>query len=191
LGKAFRHFRFSCVVALLTFGGVAVADEFMVNFGGGPQPGSDQTNRTAGVDYMFYRHDRSLRSSFIIGVSYTYMTTDTDSFDTMHAISIFPQLSMYPTPDSWVHSLLPSGAEPFFFVRALGPSYISANRLGDRQLAHNFAFQAQLGVGAVIRRKDNSEMTIAVSWKHFSNANLFSDNDGIDLPVVVNFGIRF
>jgi hypothetical protein len=40
---------------------------------------------------MFYRHDRSLRSSFIIGVSYTNMSTDTDSFGTMHAISIFPQ----------------------------------------------------------------------------------------------------
>ena len=63
--------------------------------------------------------------------------------------------------------------------------------MGDRQLAHNFAFQAQLGVGAVIHQKDNREMTIAVSWKHFSNANLFNDNDGIDLPIVVNFGIRF
>jgi len=190
LGKAFR-FRYLGVVLLLTIGGAAVADEFMVNFGGGPQPGADQTNRTAGVDYMFYRHDRSLRSSFIIGVSYTYMSTDTADFDTMHAISIFPQLSMYPTPDSWVHSLLPDGAEPFFFVRALGPSYISANQLGERKLAHNFAFQAQLGVGAIIHRKNNSEMTVAISWKHFSNANLFSDNDGIDLPIVVTLGVRF
>ena len=190
MGKAIR-FRYLCVIVLLTIGSAAVADEFMVNFGGGPQPGADQTNRTAGVDYMFYRHDRSLRSSFIIGVSYTYMTTDTDDFDTMHAISIFPQLSMYPTPDSWVRSLLPDGAEPFFFVRALGPSYISDNQLGERKLAHNFAFQAQLGVGAIIHQKNNSEMTVAISWKHFSNANLFSDNDGIDLPIVVTLGLRF
>lgn len=189
--KAFQCFRCLWVFGLLTIGGSVLADQFLVNVGSSPQPGSDQINRTAGVDYTFYRHDRSLRSSFHIGMSYTYMSTDTADFNTMHAVSIFPQLSMYPTPDSWVRSLLPSGAEPFFFVRALGPSYISANRLGDRQLAHNFAFQAQVGIGAIIRRRDNSEVIIAVSWKHFSNANLFNDNNGIDLPVVVNFGIRF
>ncbi len=32
---------------------------------------------------------------------------------------------------------------------------------------------------------------IALSWKHFSNADLFDDNDGIDLPVVLNVGIKF
>ncbi len=189
--KAFQCFRCLWVFGLLTIGGAVLADQFLVNVGSSPQPGSDQINRTAGVDYTFYRHDRSLRSSFHIGMSYTYMSTDTADFNTMHAFSIFPQLSLYPTPDSWARSLLPGGAEPFFYVRALGPSYISANRLGDRQQAHNFAFQAQIGVGAIIRRRNNSDVIIAVSWKHFSNANLFNDNDGIDLPIVLNFGFSF
>ena len=186
------------VVLMLSIGRPVAADELHFNLGGGPQPGSDATgdsanqiNHTAGIDYNFYRHDRSPRSSFIIGMSYTYMGANSNEFDRIHAVSIYPQLSMYPSPESWVRSLTPGDGEPFFYVRALGPSYISANRLGERRQAENFAFQAQLGVGVAYQLKNDRQMKVSVSWKHFSNANLFSDNDGIDLPVVLNFGVRF
>ena len=183
---------------LLICSGPVRADELNFSLGGGPQVGSDasgsgnsQVNHTAGFDYSFYRHDRSPRSSFIIGVSYTYMGANSNEFDRIHALSIYPQLSMYPLADSWVHSLVPGDGKPYFYVRALGPSYISANRLGERRLAKNFAFQAQLGIGASYRLEDDREAIISISWKHFSNANLFSENDGIDLPIVLNIGVRF
>lgn len=175
-----------------------MADEFFFNLGGGPQFGSDQNtsgseqiNHTAGVDYSFFRHERSARSAILIGMSYTYMGADSDEFDRIHAVSIYPQLSLYPTPGSWINDVLPGDAAPYFFVRALGPSYISANRLGARQQSRNFAFQAQVGVGANMELSGGRIATIALSWKHFSNANLFSDNDGIDLPLVLNVGISF
>jgi len=175
-----------------------MADEFLFNFGGGPQLGSDQNadetgqvNHTAGFDYSFYRHDRTARSSFIIGMSYTYMGANSIEYDQIHAISLYPQLSMYPPAHSWVQGLLPGDAEPHFFVRALGPTFISANRLGSRQQANNFAFQAQVGIGASWNLKNDKQATVALSWKHFSNANLFEDNDGIDLPLVLNIGVRF
>ena len=140
---------------------------------------------------MFFSHERSKRSSFDIGVSYTYMSTNTVQNDSIEAFTVFPQLSMYPTPDSWFRTLLPSTTEPYFFVRALGPSYLSDNRLGDRQQAENFAFQAQIGLGAIIPLKNGREAIVTFSWKHFSNANLFDDNDGIDFPFVLTFGLRF
>ncbi len=174
------------------------ADELHLNFGGGPQFGADpadgsghQVNYTAGIDYNFYRYDRSSRSSFIIGMSYTYLASNSDEFDQVQAFSIYPQLSMYPTPESWVHSLVPEGGEPFFYVRFLGPSYISANRLGNRHQDKNFSFQALVGVGASFALKNDRRAIISVSWKHFSNANIYSDNDGIDFPVVLNFGVQF
>ncbi len=60
-------------------------------------------------------------------------------------------------------------------------------------LVWNFSaeFQAQIGVGATIRTRNHAEVIISLSWKHFSNANLYDDNDGIDFPIVLNFGIRF
>ncbi len=186
------------VALMLCCSASVVADELLVSLGGGPQIGSDalgdsssQINYTAGIDYSFYRHDRSPRSSFILGVSYTYMGANSTEFDRVHAISLYPQLSMYPSPKSWVHSLVPGSGQPFFYVRALGPSYISANRLGERKQDNHFAFQAQLGVGASYRLKNDRLAIFSISWKHFSNANLFSENDGIDLPIVLNFGVSF
>jgi opacity protein-like surface antigen len=188
-----------CTILLLAITiAPANAAELTLNFGGGPQLGSDSTgsnnsqiNYTAGVDSGFYRHDRSDKSSFIVGVSYTYMSANSVDFDRIQAISIYPQLSLFAGPDSWISSLLPGRGRPFFYVRALGPSYISANRLGERQQANNFAFQAQIGAGARFDLRDGRTANVSVSWKHFSNANLFSPNDGIDLPIVLNFGVEF
>lgn len=196
-GFSFVHVAFSlillCAVPATTF-----ADELIFNVGGGPQIGSDvsgggsrQTNHTIGVDYNFYRHERSSRSSFVIGASYTYLGTNTDSNDSIHALSVYPQLSMYPSAGSWVHKLIPGNGEPFFYVRALGPTYISSNQLGNRRQAKHFAFQAQLGVGATYRLGSDQQASFAIAWKHFSNANLFDDNDGIDLPIVLTFGVTF
>lgn len=198
LGKVSRVVTNLCVIAPVFFAAAANADEFVFNFGGGPQFGSDQStvetdqiNKTFGIDYSFYRHDRSPRSGIRIGASYTYMSANSDEYDTIHAVSIYPQLTLCPTSESWVRSLVPGNTDPFFYVRALGPSYISANRLGSRQQSHNFAFQAQIGVGLQIYQNNNQQVFVALSWKHFSNANLFEDNDGIDLPIVLNIGMLF
>jgi hypothetical protein len=198
LGKVSRVVTKLCVIAPGFFAAAANADEFLFNFGGGPQFGfdqstqdTDQINKTFGIDYSFYRHDRSPRSGIRIGASYTYMSANSDEYDTIHSVSIYPQLTLYPTDKSWIRSLVPGNTDPFFFVRALGPSYISANRLGSQQQSHNFAFQAQIGVGLQIDQDKDRQIIVALSWKHFSNANLFEDNDGIDLPIVLNFGIRY
>lgn len=192
------RWRWLLTATLLAISGAVSANELIMNIGGGPQLGSDatgdssqQTNYTLGVDFNFYRYNRSERSSFIIGASYTYLGTNADGNDSLHAISVYPQLSMYPTPGSWVNRLVPGDGEPYFYVRALGPTYLSDNQLGSRKQAKNFAFQAQLGIGAIYRTKDDKEASISIAWKHFSNANLFNDNDGIDLPIVLTFGVRF
>ena len=66
------------------------------------------------------------------------------------------------------------------------------DRIGIRhRQANNFTFQAQFGVGLLILQSNDRETIIAISWEHFSNADLFEDDDGIDLPLVLNFGIRF
>jgi hypothetical protein len=188
------------VVAFLGMSWTATlsANEVIFNIGGGPQWNSDHTagdaeqiNSTIGIDYGFYQHHRSPRSSFHIGASYTYMRANSEEYNEIHAISIYPQLTMYPGSESWIRTIMPGNSEPFFYVRALGPSYISANRLGTRQQAQHFAFQAQIGVGALVHLGGDRQAVIAISWKHFSNANLFHDNDGIDLPIVLNLGVRF
>ncbi|SHF36425.1 Lipid A 3-O-deacylase (PagL) [Microbulbifer donghaiensis] len=161
----------------------AFANELLLSAGGGPQPDSDQRNTTYGVDYSFKKFEKSYRQHIHLGVSYTKVTTDADDHRSFHAVSIYPQLNLYPRQQSW--------GQPYFFVRALGPSYISSNQLGDRHQDNHFAFQAQVGYAARINWRSREDLVLMVSWKHFSNANLFSDNDGIDMPFVVNVGLNF
>lgn len=166
------------------------ADEVLVNFGTGPQPGSSQRHSTMGADYSFHRFERSDRQHLLVGISYTKLDANVDSSG-IYAFSIYPQLSLFPRPTSRISSWFPSKARPFFFVRALGPSYISRNRIGDRRQSRHFSFQAQVGAGVLLGSQDEPRAILAVSWKHFSNANIFRENDGIDVPLVVNFGASF
>ncbi|HEY9182282.1 MAG TPA: acyloxyacyl hydrolase [Gammaproteobacteria bacterium] len=167
--------------------GPAVADEVIFNVGAGSQPGSDQRNKTWGADYSFHRWERSDRQHIQVGVSYTSLTTNGPGHDSLVAISVYPQITLYPSKTSKIMARSPAWAQPFFFVRALGPSYISENSLGTREQAEHFAFQAQVGVGVVINEKG----IVTFSWKHFSNAELFQPNDGIDVPFVISGGVRF
>jgi hypothetical protein len=184
--------------ALVTTSLASRADEITASIGGGPQYGSDygdinadQVNRTLGIEYTFFTLVRSPRSSFQFGAGYTYVGTDSISNNALHAISIYPQLRLTPGPDSIVHEWFAESLEPFFYVRALGPTYISSNQLGSRKQANHFSFQAQIGVGFTVQRRNKGDFTMSLSFKHFSNAGLFEENDGIDLPFLLNFGFRF
>ena len=168
---------------LFIFSPLLLADELMVNFGGGKQHSTSQTNKTFGLDYSFYKYERSKRQHLMVGVSLTRLTTDATTNKSITAVSIYPQLSLFPKRQSW--------GQPFFFVRALGPTYISSNNLGARKQDKHFAFQAQVGVGAYLNYQDKRDGIVMLSFKHFSNAGLFSDNDGFDLPIVLSLGVRF
>ncbi|WP_299598394.1 acyloxyacyl hydrolase [uncultured Microbulbifer sp.] len=176
-------FRLLAFVVSVLFFQQAAANELLISAGGGPQPDSPQTNRTYGIDYSFKKFEKSHRQHIHLGVSYTRVETDADEHKSFHAVSIYPQLNLYPRKQSW--------GQPYFFVRALGPSYISSNQLGNRHQDNNFAFQAQVGYAARINWQSREDLVVMVSWKHFSNANLFSDNDGIDMPFVINVGLNF
>ena len=163
----------------------------LLTLGVGPQPGASQTNRSVGVDLNLWQFERSPRQSLSLGVSYTYLHSNEGPNERLHAFSIYPQLTLTPGESGWARSWLPASVQPYFFVRALGPSYISENSLGERRQAHHFAFQATAGAGINFLGANGQRRHLSLSWKHFSNANLYSDNDGIDIPVVLSFGTEF
>ena len=175
---------FLCLTVCVALGPEnSAAHEFIISYGGGEQRGSDQSHSGFGVDYSFLKIEKSQDQHRLIGISYTRIESDTDQSNEMTAISIYPQISLYA-------KRRPFG-QPFFFVRALGPTYISTNRLGDRKQKNHFAFLAQVGVGVYFRSNSRQQMMVMLSYKHFSNANIFKDNDGIDLPLVISLGAKF
>lgn len=176
---------------LLLAASTTVAGEVIVSTGRGAQPGSEQSNRASGIDFIFHTSERSMRQHIEVGVAYTELSTDTGMNDSLYAVSIFPQLTFYPAQTSRVAVGAPRWAEPYFFVRALGPTYISAGTLGNREQADDFSFMAQVGAGILFDANDAMKVNLSVSWKHFSNGNLFDENDGIDVPFVISAGVRF
>jgi len=183
--------RFSVILVLIILPRVVAADELILTFGGGNQPNSEQENKTAGLDINFFEYRRSDRQTINIGLSYTQLKTNFDTGRKLWAISIYPQLTLFPSEDSWLSNLALKATTPYFFVRALGPTYLNNNTLGDREQSRNFTFQAQVGLGVLFKTKSSKENFLFLSWKHFSNANLFSENDGFDFPVVIGFGLKF
>ena len=168
----------------LVFSLQAIADEIMVFYGGGPQQYDlGQHNRSWGVDYSFYKIVRSVRSELSFGIGYTRLVNDTDTHDSIYAISLYPQLTLYPVKTNKL--------KPFFFVRALSPSYISDSQFGSREQDNNFSFQAQFGFGIRPYMTENQQIRVMLSWKHFSNAGLFNDNDGFDLPIMLSLGFDY
>lgn len=176
---------------LMSFSREIVADDLILTLGGGKQPDSTQENKTVGLDINFFEYRRSDRQIVNIGVSYTQLKTNFDTDSKSWAISIYPQLTLFPSKDSWISKQVLKPTTPYFFVRALGPTYLNNNSLGDREQSRNFTFLAQVGLGVLFKTKSSKENFLFLSWKHFSNANLFSENDGFDFPVVIGFGLKF
>ena len=176
---------------LISFSKALVADDLILTLGGGAQPDSNQENKTVGLDVNFFEYKRSERQTLNIGVSYTLLKTNLDINKKLWAVSIYPQLTLFPSEGSWLSNHFLETTTPYFFVRALGPTYLNSHALGDRKQSRNFTFQAQVGLGLLFKTKSSKENFLFLSWKHFSNANLFSENDGFDFPVVLGFGLRF
>ena len=153
---------------------------WMVNAGGGGQSGSTQDNRMVGADLVFFQHQRSERQEIVVGVGYTDIRTNAGFNEHVQAVSVFPQLNLYGKGNDAVR--------PMFFVRALGPTWLSDRFLGEREQGRRFCFQAQVGAGVWFGK--DKDWLATLSYKHFSNAETASPNDSFDVPVLLTLGKR-
>ncbi len=181
----FRRFLTFCLLGFLPFFIQAGErkNELLISWGNDVPHIAHQQNSQVALDYNFYEFRRSQRSGISLGMGYTHLWTDAVTDKNIEAFSFYPQLTLWPVRQS-LHGT-------YFFVRALGPTYLSDNQLGQRQQAHHFAFQAQVGIGYRKQLVGNNAMLLQLSWKHFSNANLFDDNESIEVPFILSLGFAF
>lgn len=150
--------------------------------GGGKQLHTDeQDNRVVGIDVNLWHHPYSDIQTWSLGAGVSKLTADHGDIRELTAVSIYPQLTLKLPVTRWV--------KPFFFVRALGPTYLSEQGLGERKQAYFWAFQSQVGVGAYLG--DTGTWTANVSFRHYSNAGTGKPNEGIDTLMVLTLGHRF
>ncbi|HSU26821.1 MAG TPA: acyloxyacyl hydrolase [Chitinophagaceae bacterium] len=96
-------------------------------------------------------------------------------------LSVFPVIRFH-----FLHS---PGFDLYFNYSVAGPAYISKVRLDDLETGRHFTFHDVMGMGAFIgkQRKMNFELKVA----HYSNGNIFPQNEGVMIPLSFNFGYTF
>lgn len=184
--KTLRRFVFILTLPLWVASALVHANNFdvhslVLNVGGGKQFDASQDNQLVALDVEWWAWNRSPRQTLSIGSSVAQWRTNANmGAKVVNVVSIYPQLTLYYPKD------FPVG-KVFFQVRALGPSWLSENALGDRQQSRNFAFNARLAAGIVTP----NDWIISLSYQHISNAGWSRTNDGWDSPINLAIGRRF
>lgn len=80
-------------------------------------------------------------------------------------------------------------AQPFLEL-GIGPSWLSNNHLGHRNLGGQFAFQDLMGLG-LRWRYHTSAILFSYHYLHYSNASLLPPNQGIDVKHLFTLGYEF
>ena|SRR3990167_7695249 len=76
-----------------------------------------------------------------------------------------------------------------YFEATAGPAYMSRTRLGQRRLGSHWTFQDILGFGTTFGSQHQFDTSFR--FLHYSNANLASENGGIDVWFLGTVGYHF
>ncbi|PLX08117.1 MAG: hypothetical protein C0594_06205 [Marinilabiliales bacterium] len=114
------------------------------------------------------------------GASFSHYTSKLNKQQFV-ALSLFPVFRFTPIHSKYV--------DLYFNYSVAGPSYISGLEIDGRHTGPEFTFQDFMGMGFYFgkNRKTNVEFRIA----HYSNGNIFPDNDGVKIPLTFNLGYTF
>jgi hypothetical protein len=135
-----------------------------------------------GISLQYERnifHGRKLFSlDWGAGISYWKSRIQKEGFFT---ISIFPMFRF-----TVIHS---KKADFYFNYSVAGPTFISKVRIDNTETGKKFTFQDFMGMGVNTgkSRKINAEIRIL----HYSNGDLFPDNNGVKVPLSFNMGYTF
>ncbi|UTV30562.1 acyloxyacyl hydrolase [Photobacterium atrarenae] len=115
------------------------------------------------------------KTGFLSGyldVSYSHWKnghTDKNGNNNVYALSpVFSYVFHTPSPTSYL-----------FIEAGIGASYLSEHSIGDLNFGGQFQFEDRLGIGA-----QHQSWRVSFRLFHFSNADIYDSNDGIDLWLV-------
>lgn len=99
----------------------------------------------------------------------------------LNTVSLFFAFRLWLFHTSWFN--------PYLIYSVAGPTYISRRTFGPAKLGEHFLFQDFLGLGMQIGH--DPALTIGVKLVHYSNGDIFPENNGFDVPIVGFIGIAF
>jgi len=136
----------------------------------------------SGITLHYHRNIFHARKvfSFDWGISAGFWQTKLQK-QNFFTLSVFPVLRF-----NIIHS---KPADYYFYYSIAGPTYISKAIIDAKNTGRHFSFQDLLGIGSFFgkQRKINAEIRIG----HYSNGNIFPNNDGVKIPLTFCAGYTF
>lgn len=77
----------------------------------------------------------------------------------------------------------------FFEYTAAGPTFISRTLIDNEKTGRRFTFYDAMGMGVFAGKKKNINAGIRIA--HFSNGNIFPNNNGVKVPLTFSMGYAF
>lgn len=114
--------------------------------------------------------------SLDVGASMTYFNSYEGS--DVIGLSVFPVLRFY----LW----RPKAFDFYTNYSVIGPAYVSKKNIDGILTGPRITYQDFMGIGLFFgaKRQYNADLKIM----HFSNGNIFTNNDGVAIPLVFSFG---
>ena len=84
------------------------------------------------------------------------------------------------------HAIRGKSADFFLEYSVAGPSFISKNKVDNVGLGRKFTFHDFMGMGVFAGKEKKIHAGIRIA--HYSNGNLYPENDGVKIPLTFNLG---
>lgn len=104
-----------------------------------------------------------------------------DNSDEFYSFSLYPLLRFM--------TVRTKPLDLFFEYSVAGPSFISKTVIDNKETGKRFTFQDFMGMGIVAGK--NRNMNAGIRIAHFSNGNIYPQNDGVKVPLTFSIGYAF
>ena len=132
-----------------------------------------------GISVHYQRNIFHARKVFSLdwgaGIGYWKSRKKQDEFFTL---SVFPVLRFT--------AFRSKKTDLFFEYSVAGPSFISKTLIDNEKTGRHFTFHDFMGIGIFTGQKKNLNAGLRIA--HFSNGNIFSDNNGVKVPLTFSLG---
>ncbi|MFZ1857857.1 MAG: acyloxyacyl hydrolase, partial [Chitinophagaceae bacterium] len=139
--------------------------------------GAAQLKRGFSVNYQrnIFHARKVFSLDWAAGMGYWRSDKKEDDFFTM---SLYPVLrfTAFRSPKTDV----------YFEYTVAGPTYISRTTIDNEKTGRKFTFYDAMGMGIFTGKKKNLNAGLRIA--HFSNGNIFPENNGVKVPLTFSFG---
>lgn len=84
------------------------------------------------------------------------------------------------------HAIRGKSVDLFLEYSAAGPTYISRTNVDNVRIGRKFTFHDFMGMGVFAGKQKNIHAGLRIA--HYSNGNIFPQNDGVKVPLTFNLG---